>query len=108
MTNKTLFVTTRAFEKAAKGLFTAKQVTGLKMKLAMNPELGDLIPRTGGARKVRHIGKRGQSRVIYYYHFGDDEIFFLACYSKSVKADLTAGETKALAAIIKDIKEAKR
>ena len=46
--------------------------------------------------------------MIYYYHFGDDEIFFLACYSKSVKADLTADETKALAAIIKDIKEAKR
>ena len=108
MLNQTLFITTRAFEKAAKGLFTAKQISGLKMKLAMNPELGDLIRQTGGARKVRHVGKRGQSRVIYYYHLGDDEIFFLACYSKNVKDDLTAPETKLLTAIIKDIKEAKR
>ncbi len=108
MANQSLFITTRAFEKATKGLFTAKQVTGLKMKLAMNPELGDLIPRTGGARKVRHVGERGQSRVIYYYHLGADEIFFLTCYSKNVKDNLTTTETKLLAAIVKDIIEAKR
>ena len=74
----------------------------------MNPELGDLIPRTGGARKARHVGKRGQSRVIYYYHLGHNEIFFLACYSKNVKENLTAAETKVMASIVKDIKEAKR
>ena len=46
--------------------------------------------------------------MIYYYHMGGGEIFFLACYSKSAKADLTAAEEKALSGIIKDIKEAKR
>ena len=51
----------------------------------MNPKLGDLIRNTGGARKVRHSGKRGQSRVIYYYHMGGGEIFFLACYSKKLR-----------------------
>ncbi len=108
MANQIKFVTPRAFEKAAKGLFTASQLSGLRFKLAMNPELGDLIRNTGGARKVRQSGKRGQSRVIYYYHMGGGEIFFLACYSKSAKADLTAAEEKALSGIIKDIKEAKR
>jgi hypothetical protein len=102
------FITTKAFEKAAKSLFTAIQISGLRMKLAMNPQLGDLIPRTGGARKVRHVGMRGQSRVIYYYHSGQNEIFFLACYSKNVKENLTVAETKVLAAIVKDIKEARR
>ena len=46
--------------------------------------------------------------MIYYYHAGDGEIFFLACSAKSAKEDLTATEEKALSGIIKDIKEAKR
>ena len=108
MANRIKFVTPKAFERAAKGLFTARQLSGLKFKLAMNPELGDLIRNTGGARKVRHSGKRGQSRVIYYYHAGDGEIFLLVCYAKSAKTDVTATEEKALSRIIKDIKEAKR
>ncbi len=39
---------------------------------------------------------------------GDGEIFFLACYPKSAKEDLTAAEEKMLSATIKDIKGAKR
>ena len=108
MASQIKFVTPRAFEKAAKGLFTASQLSGLRFKLAMNPELGDLIRNTGGARKIRHSGKRGQSRVIYYFHMGGGEVFFLACYSKSAKEDLTAAEERVLSGIIKDIKEARR
>jgi hypothetical protein len=40
--------------------------------LAANPEAGDVMPETGGARKLRWRargrGKRGGVRVIYYYH----------------------------------------
>lgn len=40
--------------------------------LGMNPESGDVIPETGGVRKLRWAGsgrgKRGGTRVIYYYH----------------------------------------
>ncbi len=41
--------------------------------IALNPTAGDLIQGAGGARKLRwtcnaHQGKRGGSRVIYYYH----------------------------------------
>jgi mRNA-degrading endonuclease RelE of RelBE toxin-antitoxin system len=40
--------------------------------LAANPEAGDVMPETGGARKLRWKaqgrGKRGGVRVIYYYH----------------------------------------
>ncbi len=40
--------------------------------IAHNPESGDLIPETGGVRKMRWgrqgSGKRGGARVIYFYH----------------------------------------
>jgi hypothetical protein len=40
--------------------------------IARNPEVGKLIPETGGVRKVRWgrqgSGKRGGVRVIYFYH----------------------------------------
>jgi hypothetical protein len=43
--------------------------------IARNPEEGDLIPETGGVRKIRWArpgsGKRGGARVIYFYHSGD-------------------------------------
>ena len=40
--------------------------------IAHHPEAGDLIPGSGGLRKIRWIrqgtGKRGGVRVIYYFH----------------------------------------
>jgi hypothetical protein len=40
--------------------------------IARNPEAGDIIPDSGGVRKVRWsragTGKRGGVRVIYFYH----------------------------------------
>ena len=49
--------------------------------LARNPLAGDLIPGTGGVRKLRWAlegrGKRGGARVVYYYHSGAMPIFAL-------------------------------
>jgi mRNA-degrading endonuclease RelE of RelBE toxin-antitoxin system len=44
----------------------------LLMFLGMHPEVGEVIPETGGVRKLRWAaqdrGKRGGFRVIYYFH----------------------------------------
>ena len=50
--------------------------------IAQNPTMGDIIPGTGGARKIRwasdaNKGKRGGARVIYYYHSDQMPIFFV-------------------------------
>lgn len=46
--------------------------------IAANPNVGDVIPRSGGVRKVRWsrsgIGKRGGVRVIYYNRLARGEI----------------------------------
>jgi putative transcriptional regulator len=52
----------------------------LQTKLGANPELGDLMPGTGGFRKLRWPdarrgkGRRGGLRVIYYYFSSDSQM----------------------------------
>jgi len=53
----------------------------LQNELARNPEAGDLMPGTGGFRKIRWAdprrgkGRRGGLRIIYYYFARDRQIW---------------------------------
>lgn len=77
--------------------------------LAFNPEAGDVIPGTGGVRKVRWAvpgkGKRGGLRVIYYFHSERMPLFLLMAYAKSKKADLSRAEQTALGKIAEALRE---
>jgi hypothetical protein len=61
--------------------------------LASNPATGDLIPGTGGVRKLRWRlegrGKRGGARVIYFYHDAGIPLFALTAFAKNERADLS-------------------
>ena len=76
--------------------------------LAFNPEAGDLIPGTGGIRKVRWAipgkGKRGGLRVIYYFHSALMPLFLLTAYAKGKKTDLSRAEQRALEKIAKAVR----
>ena len=54
--------------------------------IAASPEAGDIMPGSGGCRKVRWStagsGKRGGARVIYFLA-QDDVIWLLAVYKKA-------------------------
>ena len=88
------------FSKRAKKLLTEIEIKLLAEFLSEQPEKGDVIPGTGGLRKLRwslgNQGKRGGSRVIYYYHRPEYLVLLLAIYAKSQKEDLDADEKKAL------------
>jgi len=77
-------------------------------KLAGNPELGDLMPGTGGFRKVRWAdarrskGRRGGLRIIYFHFKSDSQIWLMTIYDKDEASDLTAKEKNALKAAIED------
>ncbi|QJD30938.1 transcriptional regulator [Methylococcus geothermalis] len=57
--------------------------------LASNPDAGDVIPGSGGCRKVRWSrsgsGKQGGVRVIYFTRLSAGEIWLLLVYAKSVR-----------------------
>jgi hypothetical protein len=68
--------------------------------LSANPTAGEIIPETGGARKLRFRargrGKSGGYRVITYWAGEDIPVFLLVAYAKGVKANLTKAERNAL------------
>lgn len=61
--------------------------------VAANPEAGDLLEGSGGARKVRVPrgggGKSGGYRVIAYYLDANSPVFLLTVISKGQQANLT-------------------
>ena len=73
--------------------------------LARRPDAGDLIPGTGGARKVRFAGrgkgKSGGYRVITFYSGGDLPVFLLTAFGKGERSDLSKSERNALAQLTK-------
>ena len=69
-------------------------------ELCDNPEKGDLIVGSGGARKIRlALGNRGKSkgaRVIYHYFRIKERIYLLGAYPKSEQANLTKAQVNEL------------
>ena len=76
--------------------------------IALNPEAGDLIPETGGVRKIRWsrpgAGKRGGARVIYFYHDANRPIYLLMVHAKARKEDLTPQEKRTVRAFTSVLK----
>ncbi len=109
MTNTVDVIALRSFRKAAKKLFSETELATLIGFLGNNPEKGSVIAGTGGLRKLRWAlagrGKRGGSRVIYYYHRPEWQVLLLTAYAKNEKEDLLEREKKLLAALIKQIVE---
>jgi hypothetical protein len=75
-----LFVEAPAFSRYREDYLDDEGFNELQQALAGNPEEGDLIPGTGGIRKLRWKdsrrgkGKRGGLRIIYYCFLSDEEI----------------------------------
>ena len=72
--------------------------------IAANPDAGDVIEGTGGARKVRFAGKgKGKSggyRVITFYSGPEIPVFLLNMFAKNEKTDLTPKERNTLKRIL--------
>jgi hypothetical protein len=88
------FVETPLFTKLVGGYLDDLEYEALQRALARNPELGDVIPGSGGIRKVRWAvrgrGKRGGVRVIYFVRSQLGVIWMLTIYAKSEAQDIPA------------------
>lgn len=97
-------VETARFLKDGKPMMSNSERDELLAFVAANPEAGEIIPDTGGVRKIRWAlagrGKRGGARVIYYYHDERLPVFLLAAYGKNEKANLSMAERNAMKRLI--------
>jgi hypothetical protein len=97
-------VETAEFLKHVKGLMTDLERETLVAFVGANPEAGEVIPETGGVRKIRWalegMGKRGGARVIYYYHSERLPLFLLSAYAKNNKANLSKAERNAMKRLV--------
>ncbi len=77
----------------------------LQVALAWNPELGRVIRGGGGIRKLRWAargrGKRGGSRIIYYWAVQRSVILMLHVYVKSEVGDLNPKQIRALRSVVR-------
>lgn len=99
---KLVFFETPLFSRLLPSYLNDESYRELQRALLETPELGEVIPGTGGFRKMRWEdsrrgkGKRGGLRVIYYYLAADHQVWFFTVYGKNEADDLTPEERKAL------------
>lgn len=97
-------VETPEFAGRVSRLLTAAQRIELVDHVAANPDAGDLIPGSGGARKLRWgaigRGKRGGVRVITYFGGPLVPVFLLSVFGKNEKANLSQAERNELRRIL--------
>ncbi|HEY2732111.1 MAG TPA: type II toxin-antitoxin system RelE/ParE family toxin [Polyangia bacterium] len=105
-------VETAGFIASAAGLLSEEERAAVIEMLARDPECGDVIPGTGGLRKVRirlaGRGKSGGARMIYFFLNEGTPVVALMVYAKNRTAQLTKAQEKELAAIASGIKKAKK
>ena len=111
---KAIFVELPAFERHRAAYLDDSGFQALQNLLMKHPEAGDLIPGTGGLRKLRFAdprrgkGKRGGLRVIYYWWNSGFQFWLFTLYDKDEIADLTPKQRGALKAMIKSELESRR
>ena len=89
-------IETPEFLAATRRMMTDEERGLLVDYLAYNPAAGELIPGTGGVRKLRWglegRGKRGGARVIYFYHSEAMPLFALTAYAKNERTDVSQAD----------------
>lgn len=87
---------------------TSAEKAALIDLVANAPEDGEIIPRTGGVRKLRvpsrGRGKSGGYRVIYYFYNESNPVLLFTVYGKNEKSDLSHKEENELYKIVQAIK----
>ncbi|WP_408599800.1 toxin [Pseudomonas sp. PLMAX] len=99
---RTVFFKTTSFTATVGNYLTDDEYRALQTHMQLDPQAGDVMPRTGGFRKLRWAdgrrgkGKRGGLRVIYYWLMNDGQFWMFAIYDKDELENLTAEQEKAL------------
>jgi len=97
---------TSAFTRRVERLLDTESYRLLQVHLLERPDAGDLIRGSRGIRKIRWgptgSGKRGGSRILYYWAVDDETILMLFVFAKNEQADLTPAQLDQLSRVVKE------
>jgi len=98
-------IETSVFTRQVLQLFTEDEYRLLQSVLIQRPNIGKLMPHCGGLRKMRwslgEKGKRGGTRIIYFWAISKEQILMLFIYSKNQIEELSQDQLHQLEKIIK-------
>jgi hypothetical protein len=101
------FIETSIFTRLVYSYLTEDEYVGLQTYMFKFPEAGNVVPGSGGVRKLRWSlagrGKRGGLRVIYYFKKQEDEIWMLTIYAKSQLDNIPAHILRQIAEEVKNV-----
>ncbi len=88
------FIETKLFTRLVQQYLTEDEYATLQTFLSNYPDSGDVIPGSGGVRKLRWRapgrGKRGGYRLIYFARLARGVIYMLTMYPKNVAENIPA------------------
>jgi hypothetical protein len=91
-------VETSLFQRQWPHYWTEDERGAFAAYIAANPKAGDVVPESGGIRKIRWsragLGKSGGVRVIYFMRNSEGEIVLLTLYAKAKTDNLTGSKLK--------------
>ena len=103
-----VFFETALFTRLLPAYLEDDEYQALQRFLMQRPERGDVIPHTGGFRKLRWRdrrrgkGSKGGLRIVYYVLAADRQIWLFTIYDKDEVENLTAQQCRLLRSAIHD------
>ena len=99
-----VIIETMIFTRRIQELLTDEEYRLFQLYLVNKPDVGKIMPGSGGLRKLRWSagghGKRSGIRVIYYWLLPRDAILLLYAYPKSEQDDLTAEQLRQIKNVV--------
>lgn len=94
------FIESSSFARTRPLYLDEDEFSELQQFMMQNPEAGEVVPGSGGVRKLRWrrrgIGKRGGLRVIHFVRYEPNEFWMLALYAKANQDNVPAHILKQL------------
>jgi hypothetical protein len=99
-------VETTLFQRQWPNYWTEEERGEFAAYIAEHPSAGDVIPESGGIRKLRWkragSGKYGGVRVIYFTRNAEGEVVLLTLYAKSKTDNITGPKLKEIRHALED------
>jgi len=100
------FIESSVFQRVLPAYLNDDEYSELQQYLIQNPDIGEIVPGSGGVRKVRWAragaGKRGGLRIIYFVRYRPNEFWMLTLYAKAKQDNVPGHILRQLLEVFRD------